>query len=59
MTDKLINEFKQNIEGLTLLPSNGGRFEVTIDGELVYSKLKEKRFPEYNDIQPHVQKRMS
>jgi len=29
-----------------LLPSSGGRFEVWVDGELVFSKLAEKRFPE-------------
>jgi len=26
------------IESITLLPSGGGRFEVTIDSELIYSK---------------------
>jgi predicted Rdx family selenoprotein len=26
------------IESITLLPSGNGRYEVTIDGELVYSK---------------------
>ena len=59
MTDKIVNEFKQDIEGLTLIPSSGGRFEVTVDGELVFSKLKEKRFPEYEEIQPHIQNRIS
>lgn len=32
------------------MPSDGGRFEVSIDGELVYSKLKTGRFPEPADI---------
>ena len=59
MTDKIINEFKQDIKTMTLHPSSGGRFEVTIDGELVFSKLQEKRFPEYEEIQPHIQKRVS
>ena len=51
--------FKQDIEAITLIPSSGGRFEVTVDGELVFSKLKEKRFPEYEEIQPHIQSRIS
>ena len=49
----------RNIEAITLIPSSGGRFEVTVDGELVFSKLKEKRFPEYEEIQPHIQSRVS
>ena len=55
MTDQIVNAFKQDIEAITLIPSSGGRFEVTVDGELVFSKLKEKRFPDYEEIQPHIQ----
>ncbi len=59
MTDKIVNAFKQDIEAMTLIPSSGGRFEVTVDGELVFSKLKEGRFPEYEEIHPHIQNRVS
>jgi selenoprotein W-related protein len=38
LADKLIATFGRNIAELTLKPSSGGRYEVTIDGELVYSK---------------------
>ena len=58
MTDKILKEFKQDIETYTLIPSGGGRFEVIVDGELVYSKLKEGRFPEYEEVQPHIQNRL-
>lgn len=34
------------IRELKLLPSDGGCFELKIDGELVYSKLKTGRFPD-------------
>lgn len=54
MTDKILNEFKQDIETYTLIPSDGGRFEITVNGELVFSKLKEKRFPEYDEIHPQI-----
>lgn len=33
-----------------LVPSDGGRFEVTIDGDLVFSKKAEGRFPEDDEI---------
>jgi selenoprotein W-related protein len=42
--ETLVNTFKpllnepHPIEEIVLIPSKGGRYEVTIDGELVYSK---------------------
>jgi len=33
-----------------LIPSKGGCFEVVADGELVFSKNSEKRFPENAEV---------
>jgi selenoprotein W-related protein len=38
MADELLSTFGGQIARLSLRPSSGGRYEVTIDGELVYSK---------------------
>ncbi len=38
------------MESLHLVPSGRGRFEVSIDGQLAYSKLKTHRFPEADEI---------
>ena len=54
MTDKLITELKSRIKRLILVPSTGGRFEVSIDGKLVFSKLQTGRFPEYDEIRKHM-----
>jgi len=43
---KLLNTYKQRIKNLTLIPSGGGCFELTVDGQLLYSKLKEGKFPD-------------
>jgi len=59
LTDQILKAFKMDIEAFTLIPSGGGRFEVTLDGELIYSKLQEKRFPEYAEIEPHIKKKVS
>ena len=37
---------KQDIRALTLVPSNGGVFEVTVNGQKVHSKLATGEFPE-------------
>ena len=35
---------------MTLVPSDGGRFEVEADGVLVYSKLATGAHAEYEDV---------
>ena len=58
MTESILKAFKRDIETFTLLPSDGGRFEVTVNGDLVFSKLKEGRFPEFDEVQPKIAERM-
>lgn len=50
MTDKLLNQFKMKLTGLTLVPSKGGCFEVKADGELLYSKLATGQFPDESKV---------
>lgn len=56
LTDKLVSEYKRNIESLTLIPSDKGRFEVTIGEELVYSKLETGEFPTWERIRTHAER---
>ena len=56
MTDNLITELKARIKRLIRVPSDGGRFEVNLDGAIIYSKLESGRFPEYEDIRKHLVK---
>jgi len=46
----MLNEFKQKISNLNLVPSGGGCFELTANGELLYSKLKTGQFPDEQNI---------
>ena len=46
MATKVLTQYKQQIQGLELEPSSGGCFELTIDGDLVYSKLNTGEFPD-------------
>jgi selenoprotein W-related protein len=46
LTAKLLNTYKQQIKDLRLIPAGGGCFELTVNGELLYSKLKEGKFPD-------------
>jgi selenoprotein W-related protein len=46
LTEKLLTALKTEIKSYTLVPSSGGCFELTINGELIYSKLKTDQFPD-------------
>lgn len=37
-------------QGVQMIPSSGGVFEVTLDGHLIYSKKETGRFPEREEI---------
>ncbi|MBY0513541.1 MAG: Rdx family protein [Gemmataceae bacterium] len=50
MTAKLLTALKQKIARYTLVPAGGGCFELTVDGELLYSKLATKAFPNEDDL---------
>jgi len=54
----LLLDLKQKIKSLTLVPAGGGCFEVTADGELIYSKLKTGKFPDEQSIVSDVRERL-
>lgn len=50
MATDLLEQNGTKIKELTLIPSGGGVFEVTINGSLVFSKKATGRFPELDEI---------
>ncbi len=38
------------MEGITLVPSDGGRFEVSVNGRLIYSKLATQRHAQPGEV---------
>jgi selenoprotein W-related protein len=46
----LLKEFEDRIGRITLVPSDGGRFEVSLDGTLIYSKLQTGRHAQEGEI---------
>jgi selenoprotein W-related protein len=54
----LLKEFEPEIESITLVPSDGGRFEFSINGELLYSKLQTHRHVEPGEIVNLVKKQL-
>ncbi len=50
MTGELLTNFETEIESITLVPSDGGRFEVTVNDKLVYSKLQTGRHADTGEV---------
>ena len=56
LASELLGKFEPEIETLTFLPSDGGRFEVSVNGKLVYSKLQTGRHAEPGEVAGLVEK---
>ena len=46
------------IDRITLTPSHGGRFEVILDGDLLFSKAALKRHAEQGEVHELVEARL-
>ena len=47
---ELVREFEPEIDSITLVPSDGGRFEVSVNEKLIYSKLETNRHAEPGEV---------
>ena len=53
------DEFGDQIESIDMIADNGGMHEITVDGDLIYSKLKTGRQPSPKEIVKLVRARMA
>ena len=53
---ELLQNLEYEIEEITLLPSDGGKYEVTVNGDLVYSRLKTNRHANSGEVLALVRK---
>ena len=50
LAGELLKEFEHRIESMSLVPSDGGRFEVTVNDQLLYSKLQTNRHVQPGEV---------
>lgn len=55
---ELLKNFEADLASVRLVPSDGGRFEVSVEGELLYSKLRTGRHAEPGEIEKLVARRI-
>ncbi|MBD9359835.1 SelT/SelW/SelH family protein [Methylomonas fluvii] len=54
MAQELLSTFEQELDELVLQPDTGGIFEVRANGELVWSRKQQGRFPEITELKQLV-----
>ena len=52
---ELVKKYEFKFSAVTLIPSDGGTFEIKLDDKLVYSKLATGRHPEEGEVDQIVQ----
>jgi len=56
LAEELLKNYEHVIEAITLVPSDGGKFEVTVNGELLFSKAQLRRHAEPGEVLGLVRK---
>lgn len=56
LTEELLKHYEHLIEEIKMIPSDGGKFEVTVNGQLLYSKLALHRHAEPGEVLGLVRK---
>lgn len=58
MAQELLSTFDGDIGALTLRPGTGGVFDIRLDGEVLWSRAGEGRFPEITELKQRVRDRI-
>ena len=59
MAQELLVTFGTDIGEVALVPGTGGVFEVRVDGETIWSRRAEGRFPEMKELKQLVRDRIA
>ncbi len=59
MAQELLTTFEDELGGVTLVPGTGGVFEVRANGEVLWSRKAEARFPELKEIKQRLRDRIA
>jgi selenoprotein W-related protein len=59
LAQELLTTFEKELGEVALLPGTGGVFEVRLDGETVWSRKTEGRFPEARELKQRIRDRIA
>lgn len=58
MAQELLTSFDTDLGEVALIPGTGGVFDVRLDGETLFSRKREGRFPESKELKQLVRDRI-
>jgi selenoprotein W-related protein len=59
MSQELLTTFAAEIGELALVPGKGGILEIRVDGEVIFSRSEQKRFPEMKELKQLVRDKIA
>lgn len=59
LAQEILTTFPTELGEVALIPGQGGIFEVWLDGELLFSRAEQARFPEAKEIKQRVRDRVA
>lgn len=59
MAQELLTTFESELAEVALAPGSGGVFEVHVDGQLVWSRAEQGRFPDIKELKQLVRDRVA
>ena len=59
MAQELLTTFENELGEVALIPGDGGIFEVCLDGETIFSRKGQGRFPESKELKGLVRDRLA
>jgi len=59
MAQELLTTFQDDLGEVALRPGTGGIFEVLVDGETIWSRAAEGRFPDIKELKQLVRDRIA
>jgi selenoprotein W-related protein len=54
MSQELLTTFQEELDEVALRPGSGGTFDVHLNGELIFSRAEQGRFPESKELKQLV-----
>ena len=59
MVQELLTTFEQELGSVALAPGTGGVFEVSVNGEMIWSRKDSGRFPDIKELKQLVRDRVA
>jgi selenoprotein W-related protein len=59
LAQELLMTFATDLGEVALIPGEGGIFEIRLDGEVLFSRKREGRFPEAKEVKQKIRDRVA